>query len=411
MTSLDHDQTSPTDEPQPPGRHTRLLDGPHGLGTDLATRFSSPARAEPEPTPPPPRAGVPNLRDPGQSLGESAFRIPIRRPAAELEPYHDLEWGDGSAPPLYCPLATRIDDDLADRIDDRLVAWAHSLGFTDDELEKLRRTGYGRLVMLTHTDSDDPDRLLVPAQMNTAWWMADDYYADDSALGADPTRLPQRLTLAMAALDPLPEAGEFSTPLTEVLREDKVLRAFGSAIANLRAHATPAQVQRACYATFTMFVSWTAYAAWRHTGESPTAWEYLAARQHDTFYTSMTLIDPVAGYEVPANLFYDDRVRQAAFRAGTAAVLVNDLFSVKKDAADEMPVSNMVLQIAADRGCSIQEATEITVDLHNRMVRQFEDDHRALRAIPSPELQLFLRGVRDWMAGSFEWHNTNPRYR
>ncbi|MFC9893791.1 family 2 encapsulin nanocompartment cargo protein terpene cyclase [Nocardia sp. NPDC127579] len=400
MTSLDNN------------RHTYLLDGPRGLGTELATKFSTAHRDEPEPASAPRSAT--GLRQPGDSdnsLGESAFRMPFRHPAAELEPYRELEWGDGSAPPLYCPPVTRVDDDLADRIDDRLATWAQSIGFTDEELEKLRRTGYGRLVMLTHTDSDDPDRLLVPAQMNTAWWMADDYYADDSALGADPTRLPQRLTLAMAALDPLPDAGEFTTPLDEVLREDKVLRAFGSAIQNLRAHATPAQVQRACYSTFTMFVSWTAYAAWRHTGESPTAWEYLAARQHDTFYTSMTLIDPVAGYEVPANLFYDDHVRQAAFRAGTAAVLVNDLFSVKKDAADEVPVSNMVLQIAADRGCSLAEATEVTVDLHNDMVRQFEADHRALRTVPSPELQLFLRGVRDWMGGSFEWHNTNPRYR
>ncbi|WP_218020056.1 family 2 encapsulin nanocompartment cargo protein terpene cyclase [Nocardia anaemiae] len=426
MTSLDNDQISHrdtvTDKPEPPGeRLTHLLNGPHGLGTELAARFSTVPRVEPEPAAPPafgamsaptlPSAGLRHLRDTGIPLGESAFRIPLRNATAEIEPYRELAWGDGSAAPLYCPPANRIDDNLADRIDDRLTTWAESIGFTDEELEKLRRTGYGRLVMLTHTDSDDPDRLLVPAQMNTAWWMADDYYADDSALGADPTRLPQRLTLAMAALDPLPDAGEFTTPLEEVLREDKVLRAFGSAIANLRAHATPGQVQRACYATFTMFVSWTAYAAWRHTGESPSAWEYLAARQHDTFYTSMTLIDPVAGYELPANLFYDDRVRQAVFRAGTAAVLVNDLFSIKKDAADEVPVSNMVLQIAADRGCSLAEATEVTVDLHNRMVHQFEADHRALRAIPSPELQLFMRGVRDWMGGSFEWHNTNPRYR
>ncbi|NNH75804.1 terpene synthase [Nocardia uniformis] len=347
----------------------------------------------------------------GKRLGDSAFRIPVRRLTADLEPYRELDWGDGSAPPVYCPPAARVDDNLADEIDDRLSDWAESIDFTAEELDKLRKTGYGRLVMLTHTDSDDPDRLLVAAQMNTAWWMADDYYADDSALGADPTRLPQRLTLAMAALDRLPDAGEFSAPLDEMLRTDKVLRAFVSAVSNLRDHASPGQVQRACYATFSMFVSWTAYAAWRHTGQMPTAWEYLAARQHDTFYTSMTLIDPVAGYEVPANLFYEDRVRQAAFRAGTAAVLINDLVSVKKDLADENPVCNMVLQVAADRGCSIAHATEIVVDLHNRMVREFEAEHRSLQAIPSPELQLYLHGLRNWMGGSFEWHNTNPRYR
>ncbi|UFS95973.1 family 2 encapsulin nanocompartment cargo protein terpene cyclase [Nocardia huaxiensis] len=440
--------------------HSGLLKGPRGLGTELARKFVAEVAPEPKSAAPegetaPARESVPepdagqpsaealnmlasgqglafaselasvtelaaaaepaavkvNELAPGKALGGSTFRIPIRRLTADLEPYQEFEWGDGSASPVYCPPAARVDDRLAEEVDNRLAAWAESIGFTPDELAKLRNTGYGRLVMLTHTDSDDPDRLLVAAQMNTAWWMADDYYADDSALGADPTRLPQRLTMAMAALDPLPDAGEFSEPLDDLLHEDKVLRAFGSAVSHLRRHATPAQVQRACYSTFTMFVSWTAYAAWRHGGETPPAWEYLAARQHDTFYTSMTLIDPVAGYEVPANLFYDERVRRAAFRAGTASVLINDLLSVKKDSADETPVCNIVLQIAADRGCSIAQATEITVALHNRMVHEFEADHHALQAIPSPELHLYLHGLRNWMGGSFEWHNTNPRYK
>jgi 2-methylisoborneol synthase len=84
---------------------------------------------------------------------------------------------------------------------------------------------------------------------------------------------------------------------------------------------------------------------------------------------------------------------------------------VAKDAADERPVCNMVLQVAADRGVSIEEATEVTVDLHNNLVRDFEATHRALRAIPSPELRRFMDGVRAWMGGGFEWHATNPRYR
>jgi 2-methylisoborneol synthase len=98
-------------------------------------------------------------------------------------------------------------------------------------------------------------------------------------------------------------------------------------------------------------------------------------------------------------------------QAGTASVLLNDLHSVAKDAADEMPVCNMVLLTAADRDCSIQEATEITVDLHNEFVRGFEAGHRSLEAVPSLQLQRFLRGLRAWMSGCFEWHATNPRYR
>ncbi|SDW27690.1 2-methylisoborneol synthase [Amycolatopsis xylanica] len=342
-------------------------------------------------------------------LGTSAARLTTQfgpDPA-----YAEVAWGDGKASPLYVPVLERTNDALGAEVDRRLVEWAGDCGFSEEEQEKLLKAGFGRLVMLAHADCDDPDRLLISAQLNAAWWAADDYYADDSEMGAVPTRLPPRLALVMAAMDPVAPAGEFTEELDKALRGDPILIALNSGVEHLTKHGTPSQVQRICYATFAMFVTWNAYAAWRYTGEYPPAWEYLAARQHDSFYTSMTLVDAVGGYELPANLYYDPRVRLALTQAGTASVMVNDLFSVAKDAADENPVCNMVLQIAADKDISIEDATEITVDLHNQLVRDFEAGHRALLAVPSPELHRFLRGVRAWMGGGFEWHNTNPRYR
>ncbi|MER5263230.1 family 2 encapsulin nanocompartment cargo protein terpene cyclase [Actinosynnema sp. NPDC002837] len=353
-------------------------------------------------------AGASRLAGPS-GLGTSAARL------AELFGHHpayaERPWGDGTAPPLYVPVVERVDEPLGAEVDDRLVAWARECGFAEDDLEPLRKAGFGRLAMLTHTDTDDPERLLIAARLNAAWWAADDLYADDSGMGAVPVDLPPRLALVMSAMDPVAPAGEFSAELDEALRGDPVLVALNSAIGHLARRGTPAQVQRACYATFAMFVSWNSYAAWRHTGKYPPAWEYLAARQHDSFYTSMTVVDAVGGYELTANLYYDPRVRRLLMQAGTASVLVNDLHSVAKDAADETPVCNMVLQVVADRNCSVEEATAVTVGLHNDVVRDFEAGHRELQALPSPELQQFLRGVRAWMGGGFEWHSTNPRYR
>lgn len=366
----------------------------------------------------PPTLGLP-VRPTG--LGTAAAILPALRAAAAPSrrspcavggdpAYVERPWGDGSHSPLYCPVPERIDEDLAAEVDRRLRAWASDCGCSDDELDALDKAAFGRLVTLAHPDTDDPDALLIAAQLNASWWAADDYYADDTALGAVPALLPARLTLAMSAMDPVPCTGDLTPPLRDALQNDLVLRMFDSAVAHLNRHATPAQVQRICYSTFAMFVSWTAYAAWRETGEDPPAWEYIAARHHDSFYTSMTLIDVVGGYEVPANLFYEPRVRRAAMQAGTASVIVNDLHSVAKDAADENPVCNLVLLVAADRGCSVEEATEITVGLHNDLVRDFEASHRELATVPSAEVQRFLRGLRAWMGGGFEWHATNPRY-
>lgn len=333
-------------------------------------------------------------------------------PKASVDPaYAERPWGDGTASPLYCPLTERMNEPLAAEVDARLAEWGRECGFDDAEIEKMGKAKFGRLVMLTHTDCDDPDRLLIGAKLNAGWWAADDYYADDHSLGAAPELLPPRLVLAMAAMDALPPAGENTPPLEEAITSERVLVALRSGVDHLARYGTPSQVQRVCYSTFAMFVSWSAYAAWRFTGEYPPAWKYLAARQHDSFYTSMTLVDVIGGYEVPANLYYEPRVRRAAFQAGTAVVLLNDLYSVGKDMAEEKPPCNMVLQTAADRGCSIEEATEITVKLHNDFVHDFEANHRILEAVPSLELQRFMRGLRSWMGGAFEWHDSNPRYK
>jgi 2-methylisoborneol synthase len=357
-------------------------------------------------------------------LGTAAFRFPAAvaeavagldppEPPRDLQtalPYVERDWGDGSYPPLYCPPTVRIDDELATEVNDRLVAWAEKVGIYAGQLDKFRDTGFGRLAMLTHPDTDDPDRLLVAAQMNAAWWAADDYYADETPLGATPTELPPRLALVMSAMDPPPPAGDYTRQLDEAVAADPVLVALNSATAHLTRHATPAQVMRACSTTFQMYVSWTAYAAWRYQGQLPPVWRYLAARQHDSFYTSMTLIDAVAGYELPANLFSEQRFHRALMQAGTASVIVNDLHSVAKEAADELPDSNLVLLIAAEEDCPIREATERAVAMHNDFVRGFETSQQQLAAIPSVELQRFLRGAQAWMGGGFEWHSTSRRY-
>jgi 2-methylisoborneol synthase len=384
------------------------------IPTTEATALIEPPPHRECPVPPDPESALAAAVRAGPSgLGTSAARLAreLTLASGPSPAYLERPWGDGTAAPLYVPAVERVDDTLAAEVDDRLVIWAKDCGFTDDQADLMRRAGFGRLTMLTHTDTDDPDRLLIAAQLNAAWWAADDLYADDSKMGATPTELPPRLALVMAAMDPVAPAGEFSVALDRALRTDPVLVALNSGIEHLTRHASPAQVQRACYATFAMFVSWNSYAAWRFTGNYPPAWEYLAARQHDSFYTSMTLIDAIGGYELDADLYYEPLVRCALMQAGTASVMVNDLVSAAKDAADDQPVCNMVLQIAADRQCSIEEAIAITVDLHNNLVRDFQTTHRSLLPVPSPQLQLFLRGVRAWMGGGFEWHTTNPRYR
>ncbi len=225
-----------------------------------------------------------------------------------------------------------------------------------------------------------------------------------------PTQLPPRLALVMSALDPPPDAGEYTVALHEALRADPVLVALRSATDHLARHATDTQVKRATSTTFQICVSWTAYAAWRYLRTPPPVWRYLAARQHDSFYTSMTLIDVVGGYELPAGAFCETRFHRALMQAGTASVIVNDLHSAAREAADELPDSNLVLLIAAEQDCSAREAIEQAVQLHNDFVRGFEASQQELAAVPSLDLQRYLMGAQSWMGGCLEWHDSSSRY-
>jgi len=91
-------------------------------------------------------------------------------------------------------------------------------------------------------------------------------------------------------------------------------------------------------------------------------------------------------------------------------VLVNDLVSAEREAGDD-PDCNLVLLLAAERGCSIADATEEVVALHNEVVRGFEASRQALAAVPSPELQRFVLGARAWLGGALEWHDSSARYK
>ncbi|NUR57305.1 MAG: terpene synthase [Catenulispora sp.] len=325
-------------------------------------------------------------------------------------PLAERSWGDGSHSPLLCPPAARIDPALAAVVDDRLTAWAQRIGLHAGHLEEFHATGFGRLITLAHPECDDPDLLLLSAQMNAAWWASDDYYADETELGAVPEALPARLALVSSALDPPPPAGEFTPPLNDAVVSDPVLVSLRSALAHVTRHASAAQVMRVRHTTHQMYVSWNAYNAWRHAGTTPEAWRYLAARQHDSFYTSMILIDVVGGYELAPELFADPLFHRALTQAGTAAVLVNDLASAAREAGED-PDCNMVLLLAAERGCSVAEATEEVVALHNDIVRGFEQSRAALAAVPSPELQRFVLGARAWLGGCLEWHDSSSRYK
>jgi 2-methylisoborneol synthase len=341
-------------------------------------------------------------------LGTSAARLlPARDAAPPAEPEREEPAGGGvTVPELYCPDAVRDDPALGEEVNERLVAWAEEIGIYQGRLDGLRECKFGHLIMLGHPDCDDPDRLLVAARCALAEWAVDDHWVDEGE-DAAPELIGPRLALAHAVVDPVRLPARYMLDFEKVVGAEPVLRAFRSCLAYLSQIASPTQVARLRHELAVMFVGYGQEAEWRTSGRRPPVWEYLLHRYENAFFPCMVLVDPIGGYELPAHEFADHRVRRTYLYAGTASVLLNDLYSMATETPDDTNLPNL---IAAEDGCTLQEAVDRTARIHDELMHTFEAEAAALTEGGSPQLGRFMAGVWAWMGGCKRWHATSPRY-
>ncbi|WP_328411845.1 family 2 encapsulin nanocompartment cargo protein terpene cyclase [Nocardia sp. NBC_00403] len=442
---------------QPPERARpspiRLL-GPSGLGAaalllepPTAVESNRPGPDTPDPEPPPPTRPDPATPDtlrvlavpaagfepsrvapPAASIpvgvtqgvaptGSTRFRIPLGTSGSGTKSAH--LGGTGSAiPPLYCPPPVRDDPALAALVNDGLIQWAKEIGLYAGRLEELRDADFGRLIMLAHPDSNDPDRLLAVAKCAVSEWSVDDYYceegADDTAPDGTPsnaaTELGPKLELAAAAMDPVHLPARYALRLEQALQADPILRAFRTSFEHLSHYATPAQLARLRTEIAGWFIALAAEAGWRASDRMPPVWEYLTNRQPHSFLPCMAPIDAVGGYELQAAEYTDPRVRRVVTTAALASQMVNDLYSMAREDLSGGREFNLPTVLAAEEKCSRREAVLRTAEVHDELVHRFEHEAGALAAVGSAELRRFLGGLWAWMGGNRAWHADSKRY-
>jgi 2-methylisoborneol synthase len=372
--------------PRPAAAH--VLGGPTGLGTSAArpfgrTRVSGPTAVVELP------AATGGLAAPAPRAGDDAAA------------------GDTSMPELFCPGAVRDDPALGEEVNDRLVEWAEEVRIYPDELDRLRACNFGRLIMLAHPATDDPDRLLAAAKCVVAEWAADDYYVDEVSLGADPHIVGSRLAKLYAIVDPAQLPSRYAPQLDEYRRDEPIATAFRSAMEHLARYVSAPQMGRFQHQMGILFVAWNQEADWHRNGWTPPVWEYLVQRHLNSYLPPMILIDVLAGYELAPQEFYDPHVRRAFTLAGDANVLLNDLYSAGLESDTDF---NLPRVIVAEDGCSWEDAVKRTVQIHNELMHMFVAEAAALSVTGSPMLQRFFLDTWAWLGGSREWHATTGRY-
>ncbi|KAE9640503.1 isopentenyl-diphosphate Delta-isomerase [Pseudomonas sp. PB106] len=315
-----------------------------------------------------------------------------------------------AVPPLYCPAPFRVDAALAEAVDEQLMPWIEQVGIFPGQLEKVRAMGFGRFAMLCHTDTEDPDRVLLAAQCVAALFAVDDYYCDDERTGSEPKLVGPRLSVALAALEPVYLSERFRPGLAQALCGDPVLVALQAYLARVEAFAKPAQVARVRHEIIAMFVTMTAEAAWRIEGLAPALWEYLAHRQVNSFLPCLSLVDIVGGYELPANVYSAPQVRRVTTLAASATIIANDLFSALKEQQAGIGDFNLPLLLMREQQCSPQQAMAQSAAVHDEIMHLYEAAELAVLPGASPLLKRYLRGIKSWLAGNVEWHRTSGRY-
>jgi 2-methylisoborneol synthase len=296
---------------------------------------------------------------------------------------------------------------LGEEVNDRVVDWAGEVGIYPGQLDRLRAANFGRLIMLTHPATDDPDRLLAAAKCIVAEWATDDHFLDEESLGADAAVIGWRLAVTYAAVDPADLPVQHAPQLEEALSHEPVAVAYRSAFEHLGRYATATQLARLRHELSVMFMAYNQEATWRVTRRVPPVWEYLTHRHENSFLPPMVLVDPIAGYELPAHEFADRRVRRVFCLAGSASVVLNDLYSKSKESDADFDLPKV---IALEEKCSEHEAIERTVDIHNELMQTFVAEATALSLVGSPALRRFLTDIWGWLGGNREWHSTTERY-
>lgn len=341
-------------------------------------------------------------------LGTSAARIAdLRRPRG---PVQGAATGSRTVPGLYCPPHLRDDPALGEEVNERLVRWAEQVGIYEGQIGRFRKADYGRLLMLTHPDTDDPDRLLAAARCMAAEFAVDDYFCDEAATGDHPQRLGPQLMLSQAAIDPGLMPRRYHGRYEREMREQPVLNALRRSVEELGEYATGSQINRLRQEIAGLFLGMDAEAGWRIEGTPPPVWEYLANRQMNSFLPCMTLVDAIGGYELPADVYGRPDVRRATLQAALASVLLNDIYSMHKEGGADAVEYNLPGVLVAEEGCSLDEAVRRSVDIHNELVRSFEASAAALGLTGDPVLTRYLGALWAWLGGNREWHASSPRY-
>lgn len=310
-------------------------------------------------------------------------------------------------PAFFCPIQPEVHPELAS-IDARSIEWFRSFGAFPGEkgLDILRSWHHPELAARAHPE-EDPERVQFMADL-VHWTIFDDTVVDGDHTHVADTEVKAAGGFAALAVKLV---RMLEAPDAPLLPESPWVSALLDLRRRLDAFATPAQAMRWVGA----FREYLLAAAWKQTAQKmrrlPSLADYVTLRTPDGgVQLYLTLADVVGGYRLGDEDLAHPQIRALTEMALTLIAWDNDLFSHYKESLTEDPCINLVDVIAAERGCSLQEAVDHAMVMRDRVMTRYWVVRKAAASRHHDLVHRYIKCLDRWIAANIDMSAGSHRY-
>ncbi len=306
-------------------------------------------------------------------------------------------------PELYCPFPSTISEH-ADAVHRETVEWVRRFELLPNEraYRLFRVTNIGRLAARFHPDALQGELRLLSDWY--AWMFLRDDRCDESEVGEQPEHLAAEDARFLEILE-----GEEPTK-----RDEPLAHALHDLRRRLYPRATAAWKRRFVRTVKDHFRSSLWEATNRARGVVPDLETYTRMRRiTGGILVDLDLIEVVEGLKLPPEVQEHLTVRSMARASNNVTCWANDLFSLEKE-LERGDVHNLVVVLRHAEELTLQEAVDLSVQMHNAEVRRFielESQLPTFGGTVEANLARYVAALRARMRGNLDWARESGRYR
>ncbi|MGQ4647430.1 terpene synthase family protein [Lyngbya aestuarii] len=306
-------------------------------------------------------------------------------------------------PELYCPFPAKLNKH-AESLHQHTIEWVRQFNLIEDEAtyQRFCRSRLSDLAARVYPEAEWTELKLL-SDWNVWFFILDDKL-DEGNIGKQPEQL---AILNAGLINILKEVGTANQ-----------ISGLGEALEDIRQRITEQKAEPFLMNQFIRHVEQCLSASvWEATNRSkgivPDVATYREMRALTSAVTTIfNFILIVLKIELLPEVINHADVQHLAVIANNIICCVNDIFSLEKEMRSG-DVHNIVLALQQEHQCTLKEAIQYSIELHNQEIETFiklETQLLSQRTEVDYQLRRYVSSLRFWISGSLDWHRLSDRY-